>query len=274
LIRLRRNVLQPVFIITVVTVVALTVEILMGAPSIINGIFGYDSIRGARYFGIGNEAMSMLVASSLLMLGIMLEKYKTKWMLLFGFIVFLLVTILIGFPGLGTNTDGPITTVAAFCTMALVTVKSKNKARNVVITVFAMVLALSVFGAYDIMTGPKTHIGKSILLIFNGGFIEVIMIASRKLAVNYTVFRYSNWTPYLIFAVTSLIVFLKYKPEGLMRRVLEQHKGIASFISASIIAGSVGFAFNDSGILIPAIIMSYAAPTILYLMIWEQQKES
>jgi hypothetical protein len=41
-------------------------------------------------------------------------------------------------------------------------------------------------------------------------------------------------------------------------------------ISASIVGAIVGFAFNDSGILIPAIIMSYIIPTVVYLMLWEQ----
>jgi hypothetical protein len=271
LIYFRRDVLHPIIGVTVLTVLVLGIDIAMGAPSIINSIFGYDTIRGARYFGIGNEAVSMLVANTLLIFGVMLEKSWSKWVLAIGAVMFAVVTVLIGFPGLGTNTDGPISTVAAFSTMMLLAMKSKNKARNALITVVAMASVLALFGAYDIMTGPKTHIGKSILLILNGGISEVLMIVNRKLGVNLTILRFSTWSYFLVFTL-GVLVFLWYKPVGLFKRLLDNYKGISASISAAVVGGIVGFAFNDSGILVPAIIMSYIVPTVLYLMLWEQYR--
>jgi hypothetical protein len=273
LVFIRRDVLLPIVGMSVLTVGALSIDIIMGAPSIINSIFGYDLIRGARFFGIGNEAMSILLANTLLLFGIMLEKSWSKWTLAAGSVIFAATTIIIGFPGLGTNTDGPITTVAAFCAMILTVTKSKNKARNVMITVMAMVAVLTIFGIYDISTGPRTHIGKSILLIMHGGFREVFMIANRKLAVNLMILRFSTWSNFLLFTL-ALVAFMRYRPVGLLKQSLENHKGISAAISASIVAGVVGFAFNDSGILVPAIIMSYMVPTVLYLMLWEQYRST
>jgi hypothetical protein len=155
--------------------------------------------------------------------------------------------------------------------MMLLAMKSKNKARNALITVAAMASVLALFGAYDILTGPKTHIGKSILLISSGGFSEILMIINRKLGVNLTILRFSTWSYFLVFTL-GLLVFLWYKPVGLFKRSLDNYKGISASISAAVVGGIVGFAFNDSGILVPAIIMSYIVPTVLYLMLWEQYR--
>ena len=273
LVAIRRKVLHPIIGIALLNVVVLSVEVLMGGPSFINSIFGYDPIRGARFFGIGNEAMSILLANGLLLFGLMLEKVWNKWTVLAGAVLSVFLIVLIGFPGLGTNTDGPITATATFTTMVLLSARSKAKFRNFAIALVMVVVVLALFAGYDAMHGATTHMGKSVNLIISGGFPEAVMIIKRKLATNLMIFKFSTWS-YFLFIMLGLAIFLWMKPTGVLSRLLAKYRGLSTAISASIVGGIVGFIFNDSGILIPAIIMSYMIPTVIYLMIWEQYRSA
>jgi len=269
----RRNVLDPIIGVTAVTLGALAIDALAGGPSFINTIFGYDPIRGSRFYGIGNEAMAILVANTLLLFGIMLEKAWNRWTVLAGFALCAIIAFIIGFPRIGANTGGTIAAVFAFSAMLLQVARSKNMIRNVIVAVAAVIVVLGGFVAYDALSGATTHMGKTISLIGNGGMQEVIMIVNRKVSTNIMVLRYSTWS-YFLLIVLLILAFLWFRPAGVLRRMLSNHRGISAAISASIIGSILGFAFNDSGILIPAIIMSYMIPTVIYLMLKESEAQA
>lgn len=273
LVAIRKEALHPILGIALLNVVVLSVEVLLGGPSFINSIFGYDPIRGARFFGIGNEAMSILLANGLLLFGLMLEKVWNKWTVLAGAALSVFLVVLIGFPGLGTNTDGPITVTATFTTMILLSMRSKAKFRNFAIALVTVVAVLALFAGYDAIHGATTHMGKSVNLIISGGFPAALMIIKRKLSTNLMIFKFSTWS-YFLFIMLGLAIFLWMKPTGVLSRLLARYRGLSTAISASIVGGIIGFLFNDSGILIPAIIMSYMIPTVIYLMIWEQYRSA
>ena len=46
--------------------VVLVVDVLLGAPIIKNSILGYDPIVAARFYGIGNEYMGVLIGTTLI----------------------------------------------------------------------------------------------------------------------------------------------------------------------------------------------------------------
>lgn len=265
----RRKALHPITGVSAITLLVLSVDALVGAPSFVNSIFGYDPIRGSRFFGVGNEAMAIFIANTLLAFGVMLEKAWNKWTILAGCILCVLIVIIIGFPTLGANTGGTIAAVAAFVAMLLQAVKSKAKVRNAAIAIAAIVVVLGFFITYDVTHGAQTHMGRTIGLIASGGLQEIAAIASRKLATNLMVLRYSTWSYFLLITL-GLFAFLWFRPAGVLRSLLADYRGISAAITASIIGGVFGFAFNDSGVLIPAIIMSYIIPAVIYLMLWER----
>lgn len=265
----RKKVLQPIIGVSLLTLVVLSIDAITGSTSFINSIFGYDPIRGARFFGIGNEAMSILVANTLLLFGIMLEKAWNQWTILAGLAISALITIVIGFPGIGANTGGTIAAVSAFAAMFLQVKRVRISAASIAIGFAAVAVVLGSFVTYDAMHGSVTHMGKSANLIVSGGLPEIIMIIKRKLAMNFLILRYSTWSYFLLIAL-GILAFLWFRPVGILQRALVKHPGISAAITASLVGGVTGFIFNDSGILIPAIIMSYMIPTVVYLMLWEQ----
>ncbi|HCG98684.1 MAG TPA: hypothetical protein DE036_02455, partial [Actinobacteria bacterium] len=105
---LKVNKLFPLAVIGCATMFTILADVVLGANLQLNTIFGYDPIRGSRFFGIGNEAFSILLASALLTVGLMLERWKRGVALGAGAVVALTVLIIDGFPAFGADVGGII----------------------------------------------------------------------------------------------------------------------------------------------------------------------
>lgn len=77
-----------------------------------NSLLGYDPIIGARFYGIGNEYMGVLVGASLITISIFFEKFGFKNIILLPFA--LAVVFIMGNPMMGANVGGTITISAYF----------------------------------------------------------------------------------------------------------------------------------------------------------------
>jgi hypothetical protein len=229
-------------------------------------IFGFDLIRGSRFYGIGNEVMAILTATTLLVTGILVQKipqYKS-WLLL-G--ILLPIVLIIGFPALGANTGGIITAVAAFLIFSFRIFKVK--VHFFAIVAFLVILILVAFIGADIIAGAASHMGRSVKLIESGGLQQALLIIHRKVSMNLKILRYSSWS-YFVLLMLGLIVYLGFKPQSLLHNFLLENEGLSAATTGAIVAGIIGFLSNDSGILIPAIILSYFLPTILYFLIYQK----
>ncbi|MDP2210769.1 MAG: hypothetical protein Q8J63_03400 [Candidatus Aquicultor sp.] len=266
---LKVNKLFPLAVIGCATMFTILADVVLGANLQLNTIFGYDPIRGSRFFGIGNEAFSILLASALLTVGLMLERWKRGVALAAGAVVALTVLVVDGFPAYGADVGGIIAIIAAFTAMGLHVQEIKLNYKTILPAGALIGLALFAFVAYDFMDGSSTHMGRTIELIAGGGISGILTIASRKLATNFMVLRYSTWS-YFLLIIMVLTVALSYRPVGLLKKLFARHKGLTASVTGAVVGSTVGFAVNDSGILIPAIIMSYIFPSIAYLMLWER----
>ena len=266
---LKVNKLFPLAVIGCATMFTILADVVLGANLQLNTIFGYDPIRGSRFFGIGNEAFSILLASALLTVGLMLERWKRGVALGAGAVVALTVLIVDGFPAFGADVGGIIAIIAAFTAMGLHVQEIKLNYKTILPAGALIGLALFAFIAYDFLDGSNTHMGRTIELLAGGGISGILTIASRKLATNFMVLRYSTWS-YFLLIIMVLTVALSYRPVGLLKKLFARHKGLTASVTGAVVGSIVGFAVNDSGILIPAIIMSYIFPSIAYLMLWER----
>jgi hypothetical protein len=266
---LKVNKLFPLAVISCATMFTILADVVFGANLQLNSIFGYDPIRGSRFFGIGNEAFSILLASALLTVGLMLERWKRGAALAAGALVALTVLFVDGFPAYGADVGGIIAIIAAFTAMGLHVQETKLNFKTILLAGTLIGFALVAFVAYDFLNGSNTHMGRTIEQISSGGISGILTIASRKLATNFMVLRYSTWS-YFLLIVMVLAVALSYRPVGLLKKLFASHTGLTASVTGAVVGSIVGFAVNDSGILIPAIIMSYIFPSIAYLMLWER----
>lgn len=253
-------------------VLALDIDILTGTFLIQSSVLGYDPMSGARYYGIGNEYMGILIGASIITAAALYERYKNRWVLACVAIFFFLQCYLIGSPSLGANSDGLIT--APFAYLITLFLFSELKISPLgILSIFGIIL-LAVFGVsfYD-MNRPvelQSHIGRAANQIFAGGWQEALIIIVRKLQMNFKLIRYTIWSRVFLVVLLVTALFI-YFPVGAVRSLYQNKpmmvKGFAGIVTAAITALLV----NDSGIVAASTTSIYLVMPLLLMMLKYQE---
>ncbi len=256
---------------TLFTFVWLLYDLLSGSKQSLDSVFGYSSVLGARFFGLGNEEMAIMLSVFILSLALLLEKSpklrsKKSWLIIAALVFF----FLIGWPALGADFGGMVTSFIALSLFILSVLEVKVSFRQVFLVGLIGLLLIAFFIAYDLSRSPKnqTHLARTVILVKEEGLSSLIMTIGRKAETNWRVFRYSPWSYFFLFIFITLII-LFFRPVGWLKGFFAKKPFLKNAFYSSLWAGVVGFAINDSGIVIPALILSYFLP-YLFLSLLEQ----
>jgi hypothetical protein len=269
------NAYRAFVIISFITVLSLDIDVLTGTNLIQCSVLGYDPMAGARYYGIGNEYMGILIGASITSAAALYESFKNRWTLMVVSLFFIFQCALIGLPSLGANSDGLITAPLAF----LVTLYLFSELRISLIGLLSIlgIVVLSVLGIsiYDLSRPVElqSHIGRAANQIFSGGLKEALLIIVRKLQVNIKLIKYTIWSRVFIVTLLALAIFI-YFPVGAMKSLLQERpipvKGFAGIVTAALVA----LIINDSGIVAASTTSIFLASPFLLMMIKHQQTKS
>lgn len=256
---------------TIFTFLWLVYDLLTGSKQSLDSVFGYSSILGARFFGLGNEEMAIMLSVFLLSLAFLLEKSEKlsnqKIWVMIAVVVFF---FLIGWPALGADFGGTVTSFIALSLFLLWIFEVKISFRQILIICLAGFLLISSFIVYD-LSRPlenQTHLARTISLVKEEGLSSLLLTIERKAETNWRVFRSSPWS-YFFLLIFVFLVVLFFRPVGWLKNFFARKPFLRSAFYSSLWAGVIGFALNDSGIVIPALILSYFLP-YLFLSLLEQ----
>lgn len=235
-----------------VTALAVAGDALAGSWLQQRSILGYDAIAGARYYGIGNEYMGVLLGSSLLGLREVLAKNKGLALLPFGAIILILML-----PGAGANFGGALAALAgytiALAGLSIVTNKKHRLAAALVLLAAAVVLVLVNIG------GRQSHVGGFFAAAAaNPG--EFWQVVQRKLAMNLRLIRWSMWSKAFAALFAAALWFFISQRRALAKRFSPYWPQIRGALAAALAA----LALNDSGIVAAATTLLYMTLPLLY----------
>ncbi|MHB0975664.1 MAG: hypothetical protein ACYC1U_00545 [Candidatus Aquicultorales bacterium] len=264
-----RNGIKPAAVLAAATLLFLAYDMTTGARFSGDTVFGYDSIVGGRFYGMGNEGISVAVGAVIILFtfcGTLIKKpvLRNIAVLFLG----LGVTLIIAFPSFGANLGGAPMGVTA--TVVYLVVVADKRWRPYLIPAVLGAAALSllaVIGA-DVIGGAKTHVGRTAQLISSGGLAEVWLLIKRRVFENLQVFEGSAWS-YVLLVIVPLAAILRYRPVGLVDRIFREHPNVGYGFSAALASGLIGYALEDSGIVMPAIILAQFLPLLAYMMLSE-----
>jgi hypothetical protein len=258
---------------TGITAVAIDLDVITGFHMIQRSVLGYDPMAGARYYGIGNEYMGILLGSIIILGAVAYDKFPRKWMLGLITLVFLMHCYIIAGPSLGAQSDGVLTAPAAF----LVTIALLGNVRinpRVLLGMLGIVVAFILgLTLYD-MSRPvemQTHIGRAAHQIISGGWKEGIIIIARKLGMNFKLIRYTIWSRVFL-VMLGVLALLIYRPVGAMEKIRLQRPRIIKGFAGILTGAIVGLIINDSGIVAAATTSIYMVIPLLLLMMNLQKK--
>lgn len=228
----------------------------------------YDAAAGARFYGIGNEYMGILIGCTLIFSGLVFDRVKALAPLIRKFLALLLfVTVIyvISAPNLGTNAGGALAAIAGLGMAGVLLCGSGFNWKTVLPVAGCAVAGLAAFVLFDMTRAVETqsHMGRTIGLIRENGIDEIINIAFRKLEVNIKLIKYTSWSWFLVTGL--LVVLLRHKLFPVEAELFEKENPWFNRLVPAIAAGSlVALVFNDSGVVAAATLLSYSAPAVMW----------
>jgi hypothetical protein len=254
------------------TAAVLLADQLFGAPLSFSGLFSYSPLLGARYYGIGNEGASIVVGGALAGLALLVDaKRDTAWVrhlrswgpALAG----LAIVVITAAPFLGANIGVIAWGTAAFGIMWLHLTGRKMTLGWFVLGIAIVAAFVVAFSLYDLAgSGTQTHLGRAWESADSGGLVELWRIVVRKAETNWRVLRATNWSVLMI-AILGFLAYMRWRPYGVFAETLDSYPAFGVAISAALWGSLVGYFTEDSGIVIPALVMLYITGCLLYLML-------
>jgi len=262
----------PLIALCALTALVIIVDQFLGAPASFASIFGYSPIAAARYYGMGNEAAGILVGAVMVGAALLIDQYpQARWMGAFkryGIIAAGLVTMIAAAaPVLGANAGVAIWATLGFIVFWLLINAKRFSVKTVAVMVAAVVVVVGAFVLVDLFApGEGTHLGKLVLDMAQGGFGPFWTVATRKLVTNIRVFAYTNWA-YIFVAVVAYLIVVSFRPTGDFAVMLGKNRAFHKALISVLITGIIAFCTEDSGIVLPSLMVIYLGTSIVWLML-------
>ena len=269
-----RNIRLPLIVMSAVTALLILIDQLVGAPLSFTGFFSYSPIAAFRFYGIGNEGVSVLIGAVLTGLGLALDasndsgyRRVAKHLRLWGIPLIGGLTIFISTsPLFGANNGASICSVIAFGLFwMLANDKRLTWPRALAILAVGAALLASMI-LVDRFSGNQTHLARALGSAQSGGLDQLWIIITRKAAINMRVLTQTNFT-YIVVALLGYLAYMRARPSGEFARMVKANPHFGSAITATLAGGVVAYFSNDSGIVLPALMVLYLSAAMVWLML-------
>lgn len=268
----RRFPAGPGSFICAVSLLVLIGDLATGANLQLSSLIGYSPIVAGRFYGMGNLAYAVLATTSVLLAAQIGARCGRRGI---GIAVVIGLVTIVADGGVGADFGGMLSLIPAFGVLiALLFGKTLSMWRLMALGGLAALVAL-VVGGLDSMRPPElqTHVGRFVERLVENGPRAVQEVIVRKASANWAILTQSSLTLSVPVALVFLALMLR-RPEGRLRRALEDQPGLKIGVLAAIVANVLGFALNDSGIAVPAMGLAILAPFCLATVEGMQREEA
>ncbi|MGM0501736.1 MAG: hypothetical protein ACQERJ_04335 [Bacillota bacterium] len=243
---------------------SLLIDLWTGGQLLKVSILGYSPVIGARYYGIGNEYMGLLIGTTIVIVTLIFElngKVDNKILVTSC----LLLVITIGAPNLGANFGGLIS-ASLISALTYFYLQNYNLNLNYIVKILLIVIiAILMLVVVDIYSGASTHVARLVLRIKEFGIEELLKIIHRKLAINVRLLQWTIWTKVLLAFVFLLVILFK-NPRGLAADVAANYPCFTAGFKALLVGSLVAGLVNDSGVVVVATLLLIPVFTLVYLV--------
>jgi hypothetical protein len=233
-------------------------------------LYGASPVTGARFYGLGNQGIALLLGASIVAFATTagLRGGKRPSRLVLPALCGLLLTLTAGHPRLGANTGGAITAVVLYGTWLLMLANPRKRSLAIGLIAAAVVAVLGAFILMDLLARgePETHMARAARHVFSGGPAAIWQIASRKLAAGVSILLYTPWSVVLV-AWFAFLVYAAFRPPAALRSAWEAHPPLRMAAATLAVGGIIGSLVNDTSICVGALMLSYPILTMAFTAI-------
>ncbi|MGQ0629976.1 MAG: hypothetical protein ACT4P1_02975 [Sporichthyaceae bacterium] len=279
----RRRPYGPAGAIAALTIVTFAADVALGSRLQINALFGLSPLIAGRFHGFGNIAFAVFAMATLIAmaaLAAILVRHSTR--VVAGLAVAALGAVAVafdGWPGLGADFGGVLALVPGVAILSLgVAAARLNLARLVGIAVLAVGTAAAI--AVLDWTRPadaRSHLGRFVQDVIDGDGLSVL---GRKLDANLGLFADFPLIGIATVPILALVLTALTQPQKLglhaLARAQDQDPVLRPLLVACLSTALIGFAVNDSGVIVPATALTAAGPLLVtvWARLWAQEHDA
>jgi hypothetical protein len=259
--------LERLLLLTGSTVIVLIGDLVLDGGLQLNATFGNEPIVAGRFSGLGNLAFSVLGASSVMTGALLVHRWPDRRSVsVFVAALFAATVYVDGAPNLGADVGGVIALVPALGITLLLLSGHRPSLGAYLVAVGGTLAALALFLLLDLARAPeeRTHLARLFEDIRSRGGEAFLETIQRKIRTNLRVFRSTIWT-YAVPPALGVMAWLLLRPTGRWHRLAVGYPRLRAGLIGGLILAVVGYAFNDSGIVIPSMVLAYLAPMSLLI---------
>ena len=278
-----RSTTAPIAVVGGLTLAVLCYDAATGGKRQVSALMGAPPTVAGRFYGLNNQAFALLATASVLVAIVagdpLVRAGRRRTAAVVIAAIGIVVTVLDGTPGLGSDFGGPPVLVPGFALFTLMALGVRITLVRVLGVLATGVVVVMGFALLDWLRPPaeRTHLGRFIDTVLDGGLWDVV---TRKIDQNLSNLG-GTWLTVLALGGIALVAGVLARP---IRSVANApDSGPYNWLSggaplrllgaASPLLGSgmttlgvmlaLGFALNDSGIVIPATGVSLAVPLLV-----------
>lgn len=275
--------LGPLGVVSAVTALVLTIDVATGARLQLAAPMGVLPQVAGRFYGFNNTAFSLFAAASILLTvaitNPLVARGRRRLAAAVVAAVGIVATVLDGLPSIGADFGGPPALVPGFAVLALLAAGVRLTWWRSLAVLAAGALTVTSFAVLDWLRPPddRTHLGRFVATVLDGGLLPVV---TRKLQQNLDNLVGSELT---LLAAGGLLLLLLVLGRPVRTAVGAPDGGAYGWLSsgapltrlgtdapmlrpglvALAVTLGIGFALNDSGVLIPAMGGALAVPLLV-----------
>ena len=262
---LRRMPIVPLLLVLgLLGCVPVALDGIFGGTLIEKSFLGYDPIKGARYYGIGNEYMGVVLGSAILTCAAWLERRKSDGPAAGGPFLFVVGLLFCG-SLLGDQCGGALAAAAGFGTAYYRFFRRDGMGAGIGSPCFSSFLGGGLLVGVNLLFDDQpSHIGRALSYLLAGDVDEIAHIIMRKLEINLRLLRVSSWGKVLI---TSLFVLtlISYRPFRGLKWMKEHYPKLYNGFASIGVGALAALALNDSGLVSAATAIIYAVVPFLII---------
>jgi hypothetical protein len=241
-------------------------DVVTGAHLQLSTVFGYSPTVGGRFAGFGNIAFGQVAAGAILLAGLLAHLLGGRRGARVGVTVLAVALAAVGMPFWGADVGGVLAAVPAFALVALGLHGRKVSRRRVAALAAGGVGAVGALGLLDLLrpADRRTHLGRLFEQMGEDGLRPLTDAIQRKIATNLSVIPTSIWIP-LVPAVLAFYTWLAYGSSFRLAEIRRRAPEMRPAFVGLLVAAVLGFALNDTGIAVPAMMLGVLNPVLVRL---------
>jgi hypothetical protein len=265
----------PVGVLSAALWLVLVVDVVTGGRLQINTPLGYTPTVAGRFQGFGNLSFGLVGASAVVTAVLLLHRptphpigpgeasasavpVPPTWVAAF---VGAVTAVAVAAPAFGSDVGGTLAIVPTFVVIVTMIAGRRVGWKPLVAVGAGSVVLVTALAALDMArpASSRTHLGRFLDELLNG---DGGLVIRRKMRGNLAILTSSFWS-FVLVGVVVLAAVIAWRRRSSVLPALQARPALRVFLAGFGIVAFLGFALNDSGLAVPAIMLAVAVPWVV-----------